>query len=69
MTVIHLECKFEDLPNFRRQVIWLEENNITLVATRICRQSLGFPTGWFAMAPAIKFESEEDAMAYKLRWL
>ena len=69
MSIVYLECMFEDLHTFHNQVSWLEENGITIVSTRVMGQASGFPEGWLCKIPVIQFENEEDAMAYKLRWL
>ena len=50
-------------------IAWLFENGIKFQSTETVRQSPGFPPGWACNGPAFKFNTVEDAMAFKLRWL
>ena len=68
MTIIPLKIDFQQFENYSDQQDWLQENNIVFSITTVKRQALGFPKGWTCDGPAIEFQNQEDAMAFKLRW-
>lgn len=47
---------------------WLHERKIEYEIVEEMRQAPGFPPGWEARGPILKFYNDKDAMHFRLVW-